>query len=194
MQLKRFFSTSVYKNTYGYIDSQKKYEIIRTIVYFGISLSLFIAGYVATKSKTNLLTVVAVLGCLPASKSLVSAIMFLKHHSCSKTVFNAVEKVIGDFEHLYDLVFTSEKVTYVVAHAAYHAKCLVLYAEKKVDSNALEAHIQEYMKRANISGVNVKVYTDLKKYTERLQQLGALEREEGHLAQEVVQLLNEITL
>ena len=194
MQLKRFFSTSAYKNTYGYIDSQKKYEIIRTVIYFGVSLSLFIAGYVATKSKTNLLTVVAVLGCLPASKSLVSTIMFLKHNSCSKIVHDAVEEVMDGLENLYDLVFTSEKVTFVVAHAAYRAKCLVLYSDKKVDANALEAHIQEYMKRANISGVNVKVYTDLKKYTERLQQLGAIEREEGRMAREVVQLLKDITL
>lgn len=194
MQLKRFFTTSAYKNIYGYIDSQKKYEIIRTLVYFGISLSLFIAGYIATKSKTNLLTVVAVLGCLPASKSLVSMIMFLRQHSCSKEVYDAVSVVGKELDQLYDLVFTTEKVTYVVAHAAYAAKCLVLFAEKKVDANGLETHIQEYMKRAGISGVNVKVYTDLKKYTERLGQMCALEREEGKLAQEVMQLLKEITL
>lgn len=194
MQLKRFFTNSAYKNTYGYIDSQKKYEIIRTLVYFGISLSLFIAGYAATKSKTNLLTVAAVLGCLPASKSLVNMIMFLRHHSCSSMVYDTVNGVSRDLDRLYDLVFTTEKVTYVVAHAAYRAKCLVLFAEKKIDANALEVHIQEYMKRASISGVNVKVYTDLKKYTERLGQLCALEREEGKLAQEVMQLLKEITL
>lgn len=194
MQLKRFFTTSAYKNNFGYIDSQKKYEIIRTLVYFGISLSLFIAGYVATKSKTNLLTIVAVLGCLPASKSLVSMIMFLRQHSCSKAVYDAVNDISKDLEQLYDLVFTTEKVTYVVAHAAYRAKCLVLFAEKKVEANALEAHIQEYMKRAGISGVNVKVYNDLKKYTERLGQLCSLEREEGKLVQEVMQLLKEITL
>ena len=158
------------------------------------ALSLFIAGYVATKSKTNLLTVVAVLGCLPASKSLVSAVMFLKHHSCSKAVYDSVEKFTEGLESLYDLVFTSEKVTYVVDHAAYHAKCLVLYTENKVDVNSLETHIQEYMKRANILGVNVKVYTDLKKYAERLQQLSALEREDFRLSQEVVQLLKQITL
>ena len=50
------------------------------------------------------------------------------------------------------------------------------------------------MKKANISGVNVKVYTDLKKYTERLGQLKALEREEGKQALEVLQLIKEITL
>lgn len=194
MDLKRFFTTSQVKNTYGYINSQKKYELIRTIVYFGVSISLFIAGYMATKSKMNLLTVVAVLGCLPASKSLVSTIMFFRYHSCSVDVKNTVSLPSEGMECLYDLVFTTEKATYVVAHAAYKSKCLVLYAEKTLDTAGLEAHLQDYMKKANISGVNVKVYTDLKKYTERLEQLKALEREEGKQALEVLQLIKEITL
>ena len=194
MQFKRFFTTAQGKNTYGYIDSQKKYEIIRTLVYLGISISLFIAGYIATKSKMNVLTVVAVLGCLPASKSLVSAIMFLRQKSCSKEVQDIVEPISIGLNGLYDLIFTTEKVTYKVAHAAYKARCLVLFSEDKLDANGLEAHIEEYMKRASINGVNVKVYTDLKKYCERLGQMDALEAEQGKLAVEVVQLLKEITL
>lgn len=194
MQFKRFLTTAQVKNTYGYIDSQKKYEIIRTLVYFGISISLFIAGFIATKSKMNVLTVVAVLGCLPASKSLVSAIMFLRQKSCSKEVQDIVEPISIGLNGLYDLVFTTEKVTYKVTHAAYKAKCLVLFSEDKLDENGLEAHIEEYMKRSGIKGVNVKVYTDLKKYAERLGQMNALEAEEGKLAVEVVQLLKEITL
>ena len=194
MQFKRFFTTTQVKNTYGYIDSQKKYEIIRTLVYFGISISLFIAGYVATKSKMNVLTVVAVLGCLPASKSLVSAIMFLRHKSCSKAVCDMVEPISSGLNSLYDLIFTTEKVTYKVAHAAYKAKCLILYSEEKLDTNGLEAHIEEYMRRAGIKGVNVKAYTDVKKYAERLGQMIALETEEGKIAGEVTQLLKEITL
>ena len=194
MQFKRFFTTAQVKNTYGYIDSQKKYEIIRSLVYFGISISLFIAGYIATKSKMNVLTVVAVLGCLPASKSLVSTIMFLRHKSCSKAVKDIVEPISSGLNGLYDLIFTTEKVTYKVAHAAYKAKCLVLFSEDKLDANGLEAHIEEYMKRASIKSVNVKVYTDLNKYAERLVQMNALEAEDGKLAVEVVQLLKEITL
>lgn len=194
MQFKRFFTTAQVKNTYGYIDSQKKYEIIRTLVYFGISISLFIAGYVATKSKMNVLTVVAVLGCLPASKSLVSAIMFLRHKSCSKAVCDMVEPISSGLNSLYDLIFTTEKVTYKVAHAAYKAKCLILYSEEKLDTNGLEAHIEEYMRRAGIKGVNVKAYTDVKKYAERLGQMIAWETEEGKIAGEVTQLLKEITL
>ena len=194
MQFKRFITSADVKNTYQYIDSQKTYEIIRTLIYFGISFSLFAAGYIATKSKMNLLTVVAVLGCLPASKSLVSMIMFLRQKSCSEAVKNVVEPVSKGLECLYDLVFTTEKVTYRISHAAYKAKCLVLFSEKALDEAGLEAHIHEYMNRAGIPGVTVKVYTDLNKYSTRLSGMSALEGEPGKLSQEVINLLKEITL
>ncbi len=194
MQLKRFITTTEVKNTYGYIDSQKKYEIIRTLVYFGISLSLFSAGYIATKSKMNVLTVVAILGCLPASKSLVGMIMFLRQKGCSKVLYEKVNPLCINVKQLYDLVFTTEKVTYQIAHAAYHAKCLILFSEKTIDENSLQAHIEEYMRRAHIAGVTVKVYSDTKKYCTRLSQMTLLEDEQPRLAQEVIQLLKEITL
>lgn len=199
MQFKRFFNTSKVKNRYGYLDSQKKYEVIRTLVYFGISASLYVAGYIATKAKVNLLTIVAILGCLPASKSLVSAVMFLGQHSCSADTHKHITKVTeaGAWplsDQLYDLVFTTDKVTYPIAHAAYRARCLVLFSEKKTDAAALESHLQEYLKRADISGVTAKVYGDLDKYLGRLSELLALERGEERLAPQVIQLLKEITL
>ena len=83
MQLKRLFSSVYAKGTEQYLKTQKRYEVARTVLYFGISISLFIAGYLQTKSRVNLLTVVAVLGCLPASKSAVNAIMFLRYNGCS---------------------------------------------------------------------------------------------------------------
>ena len=43
MQFKRMFSTDAYKGTSGYLRTQKNYEILRTVLYFAISLSLFIA-------------------------------------------------------------------------------------------------------------------------------------------------------
>lgn len=48
MQFKRMFSTDAYKGTSGYLRTQKNYEILRTVLYFAISLSLFIAGRVTT--------------------------------------------------------------------------------------------------------------------------------------------------
>ena len=88
----RIFSTFHVKGTKDYINTQKKFELIRTFIFFFIPLSLFVAGYITTKTKVNLLTIVAVVGVLPACKSLVGAIMFMKHRSLSKE--NA-EKIIN---------------------------------------------------------------------------------------------------
>ena len=91
-QFKRIFSGEAYKGEMNYINTQKKYEIIRTILYFSVSLILFIAGYVTTKTKLNVLTIVAILGCLPASKSAVNMIMFLKYKS---RFFQKIDLLIG---------------------------------------------------------------------------------------------------
>ena len=56
------------KGQYGYMDKQRKRVIITTISYYAISLAIFAMGYITTGSKRNLLTIVAVLGLLPASK------------------------------------------------------------------------------------------------------------------------------
>lgn len=192
MQLKRFFTTAHVKNSYKYLDTQKKYELLRTALYFGISIALLIAGYAATKSKTNLLTVVAVLGCLPASKSLVSCVMFFKHHSTGEAVYNAVSKWDEAVCGLYDLVFTSEKRTFTAFHGGYHSKCLVLLAGTHTKPQELENHMNEYLHKAGLSNVNVKAYTDLDKYAERLAQMVSLEPD--RLSGDVIQLLKEITL
>ena len=62
------------KGVPGYLDYKKKIEIIRTVIYFGIVAAIFFLGYFQTHTRLNLLTVVAVLGCLPASKALVGVI------------------------------------------------------------------------------------------------------------------------
>ena len=65
------------KGEYEYPAYQTKVVIIRTICYFLLALAVFLLGYFSTKTKENLLTVVAVCGLLPACKSLVSVIMYL---------------------------------------------------------------------------------------------------------------------
>lgn len=49
------------KGTPGYLDYKKKVEIIRTVIYFLLVAAIFTLGYVQTKTRSNLLTVVAIL-------------------------------------------------------------------------------------------------------------------------------------
>ena len=74
----------IQKGCFGYLSYKKKFSTIMTIGMFALSLAIYLMGYITTKSNANLLTVVAVLGCLPASKSAVSMIMYLKAKGASK--------------------------------------------------------------------------------------------------------------
>ena len=62
MKWMRLLSGEAYKGTRNYLNTQRVYEILRTILFFAISLALFIAGWLSTGSRLNLLTIVAILG------------------------------------------------------------------------------------------------------------------------------------
>ncbi len=193
--LRRFISTTEVKNTYRYLDTQKKYEIIKTVLLFAVSISLFVGGYVATETRNNLLTVVAVLGCLPASKSLVNAIMFCRFHSTSEKVHQAVLPFDSCVETLYDLVFTTQKVNYCVAHACLIGQELVLYTEdKKLDKKGLDAHLHDMLKKAGVQKVNIGIFTELKRYTDRVNTLMNSEREAYPDSALLMESLKEISL
>lgn len=180
MQWKRFFSGESARGSKNYINSQKKYEILRTILYFGISISLFIAGYIQTGDKANLLSVVAVLGCLPASKSAVSVIMFLRYKSCSEAALSQIQQHSQGLTSLYDMVFTSQKKNYVVGHLAVCGNTICGFSEQKeFAENDFYKHIGDILKLDGHKEVTVKVFTDLSKYTARLEQMKNLEADEA---------------
>lgn len=194
MQLIRIFSTEKFKGTKDYINSQKKYEIIRTLLYFGISISLFAAGYIQTGRKANLLTIVAILGCLPASKSAVSAIMFLRFKSCGADAASEIEKHCQGLHVLYDMVFTSYQKNYVVSHLAVQGNTVCGYSGKPdFLENDYYKHIDNILKMDGLKDVTVKVFTDLKKYTDRLEQMKDLKADEG-MTEAVIATLKSVAL
>lgn len=180
MKLGRFFDTDDVKGTKGYLNSQKKYEVARTIIYFGISLSLYIAGYVTTKSNLNLLTIVAVLGCLPACKSLVGMIMFLRFHSLSQDIAGDIEKHSEGLFNLYDMVFTTYDKNFIIGHMVLRGNTVIGYAcpQKKFDEAVLNKHLTDTLALDGISGITFKFFEDKSKYLQRMEQLKSLEDNE----------------
>ena len=193
-ELIRIFSTTQYKGTRNYLDSQKKYEIIRTLIYFGISASLFIAGYIATKTKMNYLTIVAVLGCLPASKSLIGVIMFLRHKSCSQKVCERLDSISYELTELYDLVFTSYDKDFEIAHMVIAGNTICGYTESsKYDDKAFQPHIANVLKLDGHKNATVKIFTDLNKYIDRIVQLNTSEADTSNSAS-IAETLKSVTL
>ena len=55
----------------GYIKARKFRYLVYAIAEFAIVIAVFVLGYMQTGTKLNLMTVLAVVGCLPAAKMLV---------------------------------------------------------------------------------------------------------------------------
>lgn len=95
------------KGTPGYLEYKKKIEIIRTIIYFLLVAAVYLLGYSQTHSNKNLLTVVAVVGCLPACKALVGVITRLPYPSINPERAREVKELCPHMTVVFDLVVTS---------------------------------------------------------------------------------------
>lgn len=149
------------KGTAGYICARKRQALLKTILEFGVVAALLILGIVETGDRMNLLTIVAVLGCLPASKAMVEWIMIVPHRTVARQIVADMEEKAGDAESIYDLVFTAEKHIMPV-------DCMLLTAgnvwgytsDSKTDASVIEAHIKQYLAANKFTGISVKIFKD----------------------------------
>lgn len=179
---------------FGYISHKKKTEILKTIVFFAIPLSLYIAGYVTTKSRLNVLTIVAVLGMLPASKQLVSMIMYLKAHGISDADHEAIKEAVVPLCNSYDNIFTTYEKTYEVPSVVIRNGNVCGYAAKPYkDLKKLEDHITECAKKEGYQ-INTKIFEKLESYQNRLSTIKELEDAAPEKDLAVREIIHEITL
>ncbi len=183
------------KGSFGYIQNRKRFTAVRTVLYFALSISLYVAGYVTTGSNKNLLTIVAVLGCLPSCKSAVNFIIFLRAKGCSQELRDAVKKFDTELTSFYDLYFTSYQKNYQVSHMVLKGNVLCGITEsEKCDVNEAQKHLEQMLLQEGIKNMTVKIFSDRRKYIDRLSQLTELETEENKNRDEIVNLLYSISL
>lgn len=170
----------VLKGNPGYLDYKKKAEILRTVIYFALVAAVFFLGYSQAHTKKNLLTIVAILGCLPASKALVGVITRFPYPSIASI---RAEEIKGKTEHItviYDMIITSrEKVMPV--------DCIVISGEtvfgytnsEKVDLKYAASHIRGILNQNQFPDVSVKIlnnYTAFLARAEGLNSIAAVEK------------------
>ncbi len=166
------------KGNFGYISAKRRQVIIRTILYFGISLAIFFAGYFTTGTRKNLLTVVAVLGCLPASKSLVNAVMMIRATGCSEKVKDFLMPLEGRLIGMYDMYFTSYQNNFAISHMVVEGKILLGYTEQeKCDLAACQEHLKTMLKQGGFKDITIKISRDLSEYGKQLENLNHMKQE-----------------
>ena len=168
------------KGDAGYIYSRKKFVIIRTILEFAVVIALVILGIVQTGDRMNMLTLVAILGCLPAGKSLVEVVMFWPHSSIESYV---AEDIANKTEHLtvvYDLILTNKDNVMPVNCVVISDNTICGYScSKKVDTVTIANHIKKYLGMNQFSKVSVKLfdnYTAFVTRAEGMNNIAAIEK------------------
>ncbi len=186
--------SKIQKGNFGYLAYRKKFSAVVTIGLFVLSLALYLLGYITTKTNANLLTVVAVLGCLPASKSAVGMIMFLKAKGAGEEDKNAIESVIGNLCGYYDLYFTGYQKNFPTNHITVTKNSILAYSsDAKITEKDFNEHMKDILNKERIHDITVKLFTDRDKYCHRLTELNNLESDTT-ARKDIVNMLFQVSL
>ncbi len=187
----------VKKGQAGYIRYRRTFHLILASVLFIMSIVLYISGIKTTGDNKNLLTIVAIVGLLPASQSCVTTILGFRAKSCSKELINKIEEKIDDSMYsLYDFYFTTYDKNYPVSHIVLKNNCLCgIMNVTKHSTQELEQYIEETFTKNGIKGISVKFFesTMEEKYLKRIDELKKLETTNMDFGADAVRLLGEIS-
>ena len=159
------------KGSMLYLPYMRKRETVKTVIFFAVSLAIFVTGLIFSGTSANLLTVVAVLGCLPSGRSAVSMIMYLRAGGCSKQTFEAIEG-LGIKEGFYSLYFTSYSENYDISHLVLTENSILAYSEdERIKEDGFETHIREMLAQNGYRDIHVKLWKNREAYLQRLRQI-----------------------
>ena len=130
-----------FKGEWGYINYQRKRVMLITLVLYVCAIGIYLFGYLSLNTTKNLFSVIGVLGILPASKSMVNLIMFLRFKSLPEEIHRSFEEVSGDdgLCIIFETPFTTYEKTYFVEAIACRNKTVVCsYPEGSVSGNTLK--------------------------------------------------------
>ena len=164
------------KGTYEYADYKKKIDIVVMIVFFALAIGLYITGYVSTGSNRNLLTIVAVLGLLPACKMVVDVVMCFRVKKCSPATKEKIDAAVGKLTGMYNMYFTSYDKNYSIDHLVVTENSIIgLSLDSGFDEKEFQAHLNDLLRKDGIKDIMIKIFNKDDKYIARLEELNALE-------------------
>lgn len=157
------------KGEYGYIHSEKVKRSLITAVMFAIPILIFVTGLIMTKTRLNMFTFVAIMGCLPASRSATGMVMMLMQKSAPGELYAKVEEIKGGVTVLYDMVFTAYQKNIPTDCVAVSDTQVIGYvSNKKADVSFGEDHIREILRKNGCKSAGVKLFRDEKPFLEQV--------------------------
>ena len=117
----------------------------------------------------------AVLGCLPACKSMVNAIMLFRARGCSDQARDAIRPLEGRLIGMYDMYFTSYQKNFALSHMVVEGKIILGYTESGAcDRKACQEHLQTMLRQGGFQDMTITISDQLPKYCEQLKNLNQM--------------------
>ena len=158
----------VKKGDLGYFQSEKKRKLIITAILFAVPLFIFFTSWIYFKTRMTIWTVVTVVGCLPACKSLVGLIMILKCRPMDRKLYEQIREHQGELDMAYEMYMTFYEKSASIDAFAICGNVVVGYSsDPKINLAFMEQEAQKIL-RGNGFKVNVKIFTRLEQFLERL--------------------------
>ncbi|XCP83742.1 hypothetical protein ABXS75_11705 [Roseburia hominis] len=187
------------KGEAGYIRSRKTLLMIVVLLEFALVGGLVFVGYKTTGTRRNLLTLVAILGCLPACRTLVNLIVMAPYHSINEARELEIAGVTGNLTVLYDLILTSERKSMPIQSIAIYNRTVCGYvSDKRIDTHYAARHIKSMLAQEKLDKVTVKLFTDYTAFLARaegMDNIASVEQEDNsRIERKISRLLLDISL
>lgn len=140
---------------------------------FAIPITIFLTGWKYNGTRNNLLTVVAIVGVLPAAKFAVSFIMMAMQKDAPADVVEKTDRLAGNLVHAYEMTFTLSEGQMPCDAVVIGNKNVVMYSErgKKNMLPLFEKHIVKALATSDHRGVKAKIFQDKNRYLQRIEML-----------------------
>lgn len=158
------------KGTPGYLNARKLRLVVMAVLEFAIIIALLVLGYVQTGTKMNLLTVVAIVGCLPACKVLVGLITILPYRTVPAERAAEIKAKAPLLTTAFDLVITSREKIMPLEAVAISGNTVYGYApNKKTNPEEAAKHMKNILEENRLTKITVKVFSDYKPFLTRVE-------------------------
>lgn len=159
------------KGERGYLAEEKKRRGLITLLAFAVPLFIFFTSWAYFHSRETVWTVIAILGCLPACRSLVGLIMVFPRKPMDPGLYERIRERQGRLCMAFELYMTFyEKSAYLDALAVCGQNVAVLSTDPGVDCSYMAGKAREVL-QGNGYRASVHVFQREKDFLERLSSL-----------------------
>lgn len=188
----------IQKGKPGYLRIRKMKFLIGALVEFGIVAALLILGYMQTGSRLNLFTVIAVVGCLPASKMLVEFITMAPHRGVPAEIYKEIEKKAPLTPKAYDLLITSREKVMPVPVMLFCGHTICGYAlSGRIDEGEWAGYMKEALEKNGYEKMTVKIFRDYRAFLARAEGMNniiAVEQKERKLEENIKKVIFTLSM